>query len=336
MREAMLYKKLDEDKVRCNLCNHRCTISNTRHGICGARENQGGTLYSLVYNKAVSGNLDPIEKKPLYHFYPGTGSYSIATVGCNFRCNFCQNSDISQMPMVRNQTCGRKYEPKNIVSDAIRLKAASIAYTYTEPTIFFEYAYDTAKIASEKDIKNVFVTNGYMTTEALDTINFYLDAANVDLKSFSDEFYRRNCGATLEPVLKSLQHMKELSIWVEVTTLVIPKLNDSEDELRQIAEFILSLGPETPWHVSAFHPTYQLTNLPRTPVDTLRKARQIGKDCGLRYVYCGNIPGDEGENTYCYNCGEVLIRRVGYRIREYNIEEGKCFNCGTEIDGVGL
>jgi len=240
------------------------------------------------------------------------------------------------MPVVRNQIQGRNYEPENIVSDSTRLKATSIAYTYTEPTIFFEYAYDTAKLATERNIKNVFVTNGYMTTEALDTISLYLDAANVDLKSFSNDYYRKNCGATLEPVLESLKHMKKLSIWVEVTTLVIPTLNDSEDELRQIAEFVLSLGAETPWHVSAFHPTYKLTNLPRTPVATLRKARQIGKDCGLRYVYCGNIPGDEGENTYCYNCGKLLIKRYGYLIREYNIKEAKCYNCHAKIDGVGL
>ena len=191
-------------------------------------------------------------------------------------------------------------------------------------------------LADGPSIKNIFVTNGYMTAEALNTINPYLDAANVDLKSFSDKFYREICGARLEPVLESLKLMKKLGIWVEVTTLIIPTMNDSDEELRQIAEFILSLGTETPWHISAFHPTYKLNRLPRTPVETLHKARKIGLDAGLRYVYCGNVPGDEGENTYCYNCEKTLIKRLGYRILKYQIKEAKCSYCGTEIDGIGM
>ena len=256
MQEAMLYEKLVDNKVQCNLCNHRCDIADSKRGICAVRENESGTLYSSVYRKAISANLDPIEKKPLYNFYPGTTSYSIATVGCNFRCHHCQNADISQMPRDSGRLIGQDYVPEDVVSDAIRAKARTIAYTYTEPTVFFEYAYDIAKLATEKDIRNIFVTNGYMTSEALNTINPYLDAANVDLKSFSDKFYREICGASLEPVLESLRLMKKLGIWVEVTTLIIPTLNDSTKELSQIAEFILSLGRETPWHISAFHPTY--------------------------------------------------------------------------------
>jgi pyruvate formate lyase activating enzyme len=336
MKEAMLYEKLTDNKVQCNLCSHRCNIVDSKRGICAVRENRSGTLYSLIYRKAISAHLDPIEKKPLYNFYPGTTSYSIATVGCNFRCRHCQNSDISQIPRDQGKIVGQDYAPEDVVSDAIRANARSIAYTYTEPTIFFEYAYDIAKLAKEKDIKNVFVTNGYMTAEALNIINPYLDAANVDLKSFSDKFYREICGARLEPVLESLKLMKKLGIWVEVTTLIIPTMNDSDEELRQIAEFILSLGPETPWHISAFHPTYQLTRLPRTPVETLHQARKIGLDAGLRYVYCGNVPGDDGENTYCYNCEKILIKRFGYRILKYQIKEAKCSYCRAEIDGVGI
>lgn len=336
MKEAMLYEKLTDNRVQCNLCNHRCNIADKKRGICAVRENRSGTLYSLVYGKMIASHLDPIEKKPLYNFYPGTTSYSIATVGCNFQCQHCQNADISQMPRDLSKIIGRDYAPEDVVSDAIRAEARTIAYTYTEPTIFFEYAYDIAKFATEKGIKNIFVTNGYMTAEALKTINRYLDAANVDLKSFSDEFYRKNCGARLEPVLESLKLMKKLGIWVEVTTLIIPTMNDSAEELRQIAEFILSLGAETPWHISAFHPTYKLTRLSRTPVETLHKARQIGLDAGLRYVYCGNVPGDEGENTYCYNCKKILIKRLGYRILKYQIKEVKCPYCGAKIDGMGI
>ncbi|MFQ6039269.1 MAG: AmmeMemoRadiSam system radical SAM enzyme [Candidatus Poribacteria bacterium] len=336
MKEAMLYEKLTDNGVQCKLCNHRCKIPDSKRGACAVRENRSGTLYSLVYGKMIASHLDPIEKKPLYNFYPGTTSYSIATVGCNFRCQNCQNADISQMPRDLGRIICQDYAPKDVVSDAIRAKARTIAYTYTEPTIFFEYAYDIAKLATEKGIKNIFVTNGYMTAEALKTINPYLDAANVDLKSFSDEFYRKNCGARLDPVLESLKLMKQLGIWVEVTTLIIPTMNDSAEELRQIAEFILSLGPETPWHISAFHPTYKLTRLPRTPVETLHKARKIGLDVGLRYVYCGNVPGDEGENTYCYNCEKILIKRFGYRILKYQIKEAKCPYCGAKIDGVGI
>jgi pyruvate formate lyase activating enzyme len=336
MKEAMLYEKLATNKVQCNLCNHRCNITDSKRGICSVRVNESGTLYSLVYRKAISAHLDPIEKKPLYNFYPGTTSYSIATVGCNFRCRHCQNADISQMPRDSGRIVGQDYAPEDVVLDAIRSKASTIAYTYTEPTIFFEYAYDIAKLATAKGIKNIFVTNGYMTAEALNTINPYLDAANVDLKSFNDEFYRKNCGARLQPILETLKLMKQLGIWVEVTTLIIPTMNDSAEELRQIAEFILSLGPETPWHISAFHPTYKLTRLPRTPVETLHQAQKIGLNVGLRYVYCGNVPGDDGENTYCYNCEKILIKRFGYRILKYHIKEAKCPHCGAKVDGIGI
>lgn len=334
MHEAMFYEKLEDKDVRCNLCPHRCKIANFKRGICQVRENRNGVLYSLVYGKAVSLTIDPIEKKPLYHFYPGSDALSLATVGCNLRCLHCQNYQISQLPREKAEIIGKEIPPEEIVSQAKLKKCQVIAYTYTEPTVFFEYAYDTAKLARGENIKNVFVTNAYINEEALREINPYLEAANVDLKSFSEDFYKKVCGAHLEPVLKSLRLMKELGIWVEVTTLVIPGLNDSEAELRRIAEFIVSLGKETPWHISRFYPTYKLTEPPPTPTGTLHRARQIGLEAGLRYVYTGNVPGDEGESTYCYNCGRVIIKRYGYQTGKVHLENGRCQYCETKIDGV--
>ena len=336
MKEAMFFEKLDDKRVKCNLCRHHCVIEDGKKGICRVRENHGGVLYSLVYRKLISENIDPIEKKPLYHFYPGTTSFSVATVGCNFRCLNCQNYEISQLPKGIGQIVGRDVAPEKIVEDALSHSCKSIAYTYTEPTIFFEYAYEIAKIATQKSLKNVFVTNGYTTREALTTIKPFLHAANVDLKSFSDETYKKLCGARLENVLDCIRSYKEMGIWIEITTLVIPEINDSESELRQIAEFIKSVGPEIPWHVSRFYPRYRLIEKPPTPVDTLRMAREIGLEVGLRYVYEGNVPGEGGENTYCYKCKKVLIKRYGYQIIENNIVNLKCPECNTTIDGIGM
>ena len=335
MKEALFYEKLDDNLVNCNLCAHRChKIADSKRGICGVRENRGGKLYSLVYGKIIARSIDPIEKKPLFQFLPGSLSYSIATLGCNFRCDNCQNYDISQLPKIRNTIIGQDTSPEEIVESAKLNDCKSIAYTYSEPTIFFEYAYDVAKLARKEGLKNVFVTNGYTTPEALKKIGPYLDAANVDLKSFSDDFYRKNCGARLEPVLEAIKLYKKLGIWTEITTLIIPTLNDKEEELRKIAEFIKDVGEETPWHISQFYPTYKLIDLPRTPVETLRKARQIGLETGLRYVYEGNVLGETGENTYCYNCGKILIHRFGYKIQENSIQNLKCPKCGTKIDGI--
>ena len=331
----MFYEKLDNNLVNCNLCSHRCSrIADSKRGICGVRENRDGKLYSLVYSKAVARSVDPIEKKPLFHFLPGSRSYSIATVGCNFRCDNCQNYDISQLSKGRGTIVGEDVSPEEIVLAAKLSNCESIAYTYSEPTIFFEYAYDTAKHAKKEGIKNVFVTNGYITPEALKEISPYLDAANIDLKSFSDDFYRKRCGARLEPVLDSIRLYKNLGIWMEITTLIIPTLNDSEEELRKIAEFISEVGKDTPWHISQFYPTYKLIDLPRTPVATLRKARTIGLEAGLKYVYEGNVPGEDGENTYCPNCQKRLIHRFRYNIRENKIKNSKCSYCGAEIDGL--
>jgi len=334
MKEAMLYSPLEEGKVRCFLCNHRCTISPSKRGMCGVRENQNGRLYTLVFGRAISLNVDPIEKKPIFHLFPGSTSFSIATVGCNFRCLQCQNHEISQMPVDEGRIEGREVSPSKIVSLAKDYRCQSISYTYTEPTIYFEYAYETAVLAKEQGIKNIFVTNGYMTEEALKKIQPYLDAANVDLKSFQEDFYKKVCGAKLKPVLDNLRVMRSMGIWVEITTLVIPTLNDSEKEFEQIARFILSLGPEVPWHISAFYPTYKMLNLPRTPASLLHKAREIGIQAGLRYVYCGNIPGEEGEDTFCPQCGRRVIQRVGFRVIKNDIVGGTCRYCHAKVDGL--
>jgi pyruvate formate lyase activating enzyme len=334
IREALLYEKQDNKNVRCNLCAHRCRISPDRIGICGVRENRDGVLYSLVYGTLVANNIDPIEKKPFFHVLPASSSYSIATSGCNFACTFCQNHEISQMPRATRMIAGEDIPPEDIVRQAKKNGCKTIAYTYTEPTIYFELAYDTAKIASDFDIKNVFVTNGFMTSEMIEMIAPYLAAANVDLKSFRDEFYKNQCGARLAPVLDSLKKMKSFGIWVEVTTLLIPTLNDSEEELKDIAEFIASLGRETPWHISRFHPQFKKRDLPPTPLSSLHRAEQIGKQAGLKYVYCGNVPGDKGENTYCFNCRNLLIERYGFRIVGMNLVGNKCANCGVALEGI--
>ncbi len=335
-KEAMFYDVLEQSTVKCRLCYQLCTIPEGKRGLCGVRVNEGGSLYTLVYGKAAATGLDPVEKKPLFHFHPGTSTYSISTVGCNFRCKNCQNHEISQMPKNYGPIVGEDLPPEEVVKAAKRYECKSIAYTYTEPAIFFEYAYETARLASEEGIKNIFVTNGYISEEALRTIRPYLDAANIDLKSFSDEFYRESCGARLQPVLDNIKLHKELGIWIEITTLIIPTLNDSEEELRKIARFIKDVGEEIPWHVSKFYPMYQLLQLPRTPVSTLEMARKVGIDEGLRYVYEGNVPGAEGENTYCYKCKQRLIRRFGYEILENNVKDSKCPKCGAGVDGAGL
>src|SRR5664280_54213 len=334
IKEAMLYEKLADQKVHCNLCAHRCTIKPDRRGMCGVRENKDGVLYSLVYGTLIAEHIDPIEKKPFFHIYPASKSYSIATVGCNLNCDFCQNHEISQMPRSTRMITGEDILPEEIADQAKKSGAKTIAYTYTEPTIYFELAYDTAKIAVENGLKNVFVTNGFMTAEAIEMMAPYLIAANVDLKSFRDEFYKKRCGARLNPVLESLRKMKEMGIWVEITTLLIPTLNDSDEELKDIAQFIAGLGVETPWHISRFHPQFKMLNVPVTPLSSLHRAVEIGKQSGLKYVYSGNVPGNDGENTKCFNCGNLFIERYGFKIVSINLTGNKCSKCGTELEGV--
>jgi len=344
MKEALLYEKLDNQRLRCNLCAHRCLIAPGRKGICLVRENRDGTLYTLVYGIPLSQAVDPIEKKPLFHFYPGSTAFSIATAGCNFRCEFCQNADISQMPRDQGQILGREASPEEVVGAAHRYGCRSIAYTYTEPTIFFEYSYDIARLAHDSGIASVYVTNGYMTPEMLDLFQGlggghdpWLDAANVDLKAFRDETYKKVCGARLQPVLDSLKRMKELGVWVEVTTLVVPDMNDSEAELGDIARFIAAeLGVETPWHVSRFHPDYKMYDREATPPTVLRRAYELGKEAGLRYVYLGNLPGAHLEDTHCPNCGRSVVGRWGFQVLQRNMRDGHCAQCSAPIDGVGM
>ena len=333
MKEASFYKKLDNLKVQCLLCPHECLINNNATGICAVRKNIEGTLYSLVYGKTIAENADPIEKKPLYHFMPGTRSFSLATVGCNLSCKHCQNYEISQMPRDRKMISGNEMSPETLVQFAKNLSCDSISFTYSEPTIFYEFAYDIAKLSHDEGLKNVMVTNGYINKEPLEKIAPYIDGANIDLKAFNDDFYKNICGARLQPVLDSIRNYKKLGIWIEITTLIIPGLNDKEDELKGLAEFIASVGVEIPWHVTAFYPTYNLLEKPRTSIDQLIKAREIGMKAGLRYIFTGNLPGHEGENTYCYECKKLLIERNGFRIVNNHIKNGACPECHVKIDG---
>ncbi|QXE87404.1 AmmeMemoRadiSam system radical SAM enzyme [Geomonas nitrogeniifigens] len=336
MKEALFFEREEGNRVRCGLCRFRCRIADGARGICSVRENRGGTLYSLVYGKLCAEHVDPIEKKPLFHVMPGTRSYSIATVGCNFHCRHCQNYTISQVERDA-PIAGTERTPLEVVQRARNADCLSISYTYTEPTIFFEFAYDTALLAKEAGLSNVFVTNGYISKEALSMIAPYLDAANIDLKGFSEGFYRDVVHARLSEVLDSIIEYRKQGIWVELTTLIIPGLNDSEAELQGIAEFIVTnLGIDTPWHVTQFYPTYKLTDRPRTPVETLRKAREIGRAAGLHYVYEGNVPGEGGENTWCPSCSALLIERYGFSIDTNRIRNGACPDCGTVIAGLGI
>ncbi len=335
MKEALLYKKLKEGRVHCALCAHRCIIEPGQRGICAVRENRDGTLYSLVYGKVVASHVDPIEKKPLFHFLPGSRSFSIATVGCNFRCEHCQNYEISQLPIERPNLVipGEEVSPEDIVESALRSGSMSISYTYTEPTIFLEFALDCAKLARERGLKNVFVSNGFMTPESAELIAPYLDADNIDLKGDA-AFYRDICSARVEPVKKTIRLMKELGIWIECTTLVIPGLNDSTEVLKGIADFLVSVDPAMPWHVSQFYPTYKMLDRPRTPIETLRRARKIGLEAGLKFVYEGNVPGGGGESTACPSCGELLVERFNYSIERNKLKNGICVKCGMPVAGI--
>jgi len=334
VKKALLWTPLPEKAVQCQLCAHRCIIKNGEMGICHVRENISGTLFSHTYNKLIAAHIDPIEKKPLFHFLPGSLSYSVATPGCNFTCLHCQNASISQMPRELGVIKGESVSPDNIVKNALSHHCKSVSYTYTEPTIFFEYAYETAVIAREKGIKNVFVTNGFMTSEAIEKLAPVLDAANIDLKAFSDTFYKKICGGRLNPVKQTIMKMVEKGIWVEITTLIIPGYNDSESELKKIADFIAGINSEIPWHVSAFFPTYRLKNTPPTPTRILIKTRKTGLACGLKFVYTGNVPDNDSESTACPECGRLLVRRKGYSISDNVIKTGRCPYCQAKIRGL--
>ena len=334
MKEVYLYKELENKKVQCLNCAHYCLILPGKRGICGVRENRDGKLYILVYGKACAINIDPIEKKPFFHFLPGSHSLSIATVGCNFKCKSCQNYDISQMPQLTGRIEGEEISPEEIVELALKNKLPSISYTYTEPAVFSDFALDTMKLAKKAGLKNNWVTNGFWSKELFDLISPYLDAANVDLKGFSDDFYIKYCGGRLQPVLDTLKRLKGKKNWVEVTTLVIPTLNDAKKTFEGIANFIKKeLGSETPWHVTQFCGaiSWQLKNLPDTPVETLEKAYKIGKEAGLKYVYTGNVPGPPSEDTFCPKCNTLVINRTGYIISRHD-KNGQCPKCSEDLD----
>jgi pyruvate formate lyase activating enzyme len=337
VRPARLWETQDEQAVRCFLCSHRCRIPAGRAGLCGVRENRGGALYTLVYGRLVAQNVDPIEKKPLFHVRPGSRSYSIATAGCNLRCAHCQNYQISQVQRDRGGIPGQYVAPGDVIQDALARGCRSIAYTYTEPTIFFEYALDCMKGARKAGLLNVFVSNGYMTAECVDELAPWLDAANVDLKAMTDDFYRKVCAARLEPVLRTIRDLWQRGVWLEVTTLVIPNHNDSPQELREIARFLVAVSPDIPWHVSGFFPTYRLQDQPPTPIDSLDQARRIGLEEGLRYVYVGNRAGRGGEDTICPDCGRRVIARQGFTLTEVDITGGgNCPGCGQTIAGLSM
>jgi pyruvate formate lyase activating enzyme len=335
--EAILYQTGSKNEIQCALCAHRCVVKEGKRGICGVRENQQGKLISLVYGKVIAQHVDPIEKKPLFHFLPGSRSYSIATAGCNFKCRFCQNAEIAHLPLSYpgSVMAGEDVSAEEVVRKALLSECHSIAYTYTEPTVFLEFALDVMKIAKANGIRNVFVTNGYMTEEALNAVLPFLDAANVDLKAFRAEFYQSICRAKLDPVKETLRRMHEKGIWLEVTTLLIPGLNDGSDEIYELTDFIANhIGVDVPWHISRFHPDYKMLDRPITSVESLKTARDIGLSSGLRYVYIGNVTGESGENTFCWACGKLLIERWGFQLLQNRIVDERCPDCGQTIDGV--
>jgi len=337
-KEAVLWEPAQDRRVRCKLCGFRCLVGEGKLGHCCVRKNIGGRLYSLNYGKIVAANPDPIEKKPLFHFQPGSRSFSIAAVGCNFRCEFCQNWQISQSALENGQIDGEAATPEQIVEAAVRTGCKSVAYTYTEPTVFMEFAADCARLAKSRGLANVFVSNGYMSREAIDFAASWLDGINVDLKAFSEDYYRDLCHAKLQPVLDSIAYIAQRTkIWMEITTLLLPGRNDSEEELKKLADFLVSqAGVDVPWHISRFYPQYRYDDSPPTPLESMQRAEQIGKAAGLRYVYLGNVPGEKSESTYCYSCGRALIERVGYRIVANRVKDGKCPQCGTSIAGFEL
>ena len=327
--EAMLYRARKDGSCDCFLCAHRCHIAQGKRGVCGVRENCAGRLVSLVYGKLIAVHVDPIEKKPLYHFLPGTQSLSLATVGCNFRCDYCQNWSISQAREAR--ITGAETTPEETVQSALSAGCPSISYTYTEPTVFFEYAYDCASLAQARGIKNCFVTNGYQSPECIEKMAGLIDAANVDLKSFSETFYRERCGARLEPVLDSIRRMHEARIHLEITTLLIPGFNDDPDELRELAAFLASVSVNIPWHVSRYHPDYHFDQADATSADAIFAALEIGESAGLRFLYAGNLPAGEYENTRCPACGTTVIERSGFQATPVALEGAACAECSCPL-----
>jgi len=321
--------------VTCGICAHHCRLRDGQCGICGVHQNINGKLVCLVYGRLVAEHVDPIEKKPLFHVLPGTLSYSISTLGCNFSCSHCQNASISQVDRRENVAAsGVMKKPEEVVAAAVAAGCSSISYTYVEPTIFLEYGYDCCVLAAEQGIKNIFVSNGYMTGQVAELLAPLLSAVNIDIKAFSDSFYKEVCGARLQPVLDSVKRFRALGVWLEATTLVIPGRNDSQRELSSIASFLASVDTSIPWHVTGFYPAFKMMDTVPTSVATLKKARQTGLDNGLKYVYAGNRPGSADEDTFCPACSRRVIKRHGFRVDEMLLQNGRCPGCGEKISGV--
>ncbi|MDO9632458.1 MAG: AmmeMemoRadiSam system radical SAM enzyme [Humidesulfovibrio sp.] len=337
--EARIWKPLKGNVVQCRLCSHFCLVDPGARGKCGVRENRQGRLFTLVYGLPAAVNVDPVEKKPLYHFLPGTRTFSLGTMGCNMSCTFCQNASLSQPPRLGGRITGHLASPADLVAAALDSGCKSISYTYSEPTIFFELVEDTARLAQARGLKNILVTNGFMSPDCLDALgpapSGLIQAANVDLKAFSEGFYQERCGARLAPVLANLKHMRGLGWWIEVTTLLIPGLNDAPSELADLAAFISTeLGPDTPWHLSRFHPDYKLTDRPVTPHETLLAAREAGRSAGLRYVYIGNASGPGFGATFCPACQAMVVSREGFQAKDGGLLNGACRACGQGLPGV--
>jgi len=335
LREAMYYTKLSDKAVRCQLCPRYCTLMDNQRSFCRVREPIDGKLYTLVYELPCAVHVDPIEKKPVFHMLPGSRSFSIATAGCNLRCKFCQNWQISQSRP--EETSNTKLTCEQVVREALKTRSKSIAYTYSDPIIFYEYMINTAKLAKARGLKNVMVTAGYINTPPLKELSNYIDAANIDLKAFDNEYLKEICAQELEPLLKSIKIAKQSGIWVEITNLIVPTLNDNMDWIKKMSLWIKSeLGEETPLHFSRFWPMHKLKNLPPTPVETLEKAREVAMKSGLHYVYIGNVPGSKGNNTHCPSCKNIVIKRAGYRIMENNLTGANCKFCGHSIAGIWI
>ncbi|MEN8121790.1 MAG: AmmeMemoRadiSam system radical SAM enzyme [Bacteroidota bacterium] len=331
-REALYYIKTPRG-LRCKICPNECDIKPGETGDCRTRISKGGKLYATAYGNPCAIHVDPIEKKPLYHFLPTSKTYSIATAGCNLACLNCQNWTISQKKP--SETKNYDLMPGEVIKQAKKYKCKSIAYTYSEPIVFYEYVLDSAKIAQANGIKNVFVSAGYINEKPLREISKYIDAANIDLKSFSDDIYAKLNAGKLEPILKTLKILKEENVWLEITNLVIPSWTDDLGMITKMCKWLKNNGFEnSPLHFSRFHPMYKLTQLPSTPVSTLEKAREIALNEGLNHVYVGNVPGSKSQNTYCPSCGKIVIERKGYRIMTNKIHSGKCSNCNYKIAGV--
>ncbi|MCP4567246.1 MAG: AmmeMemoRadiSam system radical SAM enzyme [FCB group bacterium] len=331
--EARFYKKLEDGGIECGICPRKCQITDLERGYCGTRENRGDKYYTLVYGRPCAMNIDPIEKKPLYHFYPATTAFSLATAGCNVNCKCCQNWDISQSRP--EQTDNIDLPPKKIIEVCRERDIPTIAYTYSEPVIFYEYMYDTAKLGHKQDVRSVMITGGYIEPEPLDDLLNHLDAVKVDLKGIREEYYHDYVDGELKPVLDTLLRIKKAGVWLEIVYLVIPTLNDTDEEFKELARWIKNnLGADVPVHFSRFHPQYLLKNLPPTPQKTLERAYDISRAEGLEYVYLGNVPGHRAESTYCPGCGKIVIERRGYRIGMNNLSGNKCKSCNREIPGL--